>query len=142
MGTSQGGAQAFVTAGLHPKVTAMIANVPAGCDSTGKQVGRADGWPKWEAGAWGGRDVKKVIETGRYFDAVNFARQIKCPVMVSAGLIDETCPPAGIAAAVNVTQGPKELIVLPLSNHHGTGSTQAAFYSKSEKWLNELKKKD
>jgi len=139
LGTSQGGGQAFATAGLHPKVSAVLANVPAGCDLTGDQAGRAPGWPNWPGQAWGGRDKAKVVATSRYFCATNFARNIKCPVMASAGLLDETCPPAGIAATVNVTQGPrKELIVLPLSNHHGTGNTQAAFYTASEKWLREM----
>ncbi|WP_241180031.1 acetylxylan esterase [Humisphaera borealis] len=137
MGTSQGGGQSFAAAGLHPKVTAMLANVPAGCDLTGDQAGRAPGWPNWPGQSWG-RDKAKVVAASRYFCATNFARNIKCPVMVSAGLIDETCPPAGIAASVNATQGKKELIVLPLSNHHGTGNAQAAFYVKSEKWLWEL----
>jgi cephalosporin-C deacetylase len=138
MGTSQGGGQAFAAAGLHPKITAMIANVPAGCDLTGDQVGRTPGWPNWPGQSWG-RDKAKVVAASRYFCATNFAKNIKCPVMVSAGLIDETCPPAGIAASVNATQGKKELIVLPLSNHHGTGNAQAEFYKKSETWLNQLK---
>lgn len=139
IGTSQGGGQAFAAGGLHPKVSAVITNVAAGCDLTGDQAGRAPGWPNWPGQAWGGRDKAKIVATSRYFCATNFARNIKCPVMASAGLIDETCPPAGIAATVNVTQGPrKQLIVLPLSNHHGTGNAQAAFYSESEKWLREL----
>ncbi len=36
-GGSQGGYQAIVTAGIHPAVTAMAANVPAGCDHTGSK---------------------------------------------------------------------------------------------------------
>ena len=82
----------------------MLANVPAGCDSTARQAGRVAGWPYWESKGYGGRDVKKVMETSRYYDAVNFARRVKCPALVSMGLIDESCPPAGVLAAYNVLQ--------------------------------------
>lgn len=138
-GTSQGGQQAFVTAGLHPKITAMIANVPAGCDVTARQAGRAIGFPYWANTAqW--KKNEKIVEVGRYFDAANFARNITCPAMVSMGLIDETCPPAGVLGALNITQGPKEAIVLPLSNHQGAGNAQAEFFKRSEAWLRELVK--
>jgi cephalosporin-C deacetylase-like acetyl esterase len=36
MGTSMGGQQSLVTAGLNPKVTAVIVNEPAGADSHAK----------------------------------------------------------------------------------------------------------
>lgn len=144
-GTSQGGYQAFVTAGLHPKVTAMLANVPAGCDATGigddgKPTGRAAGWPYWVSGARG-KDAKKVVETSRYFDAVSFARRVKVPALVSTGLIDETCPAAAVLGAANVVQGGKvERVILPKSNHHGTGNAQAIMYARSEAWLRAMAK--
>lgn len=139
MGTSQGGFQAFVTAGLHPKVTAMLANVPAGCDATGDRVGRSTGWPYWKANAKG-RDLAKITEASRYYDAVNFARQGKCPALVSMGLIDESCPPAGVLSACNVRPGRTETVILPKSNHHGTGNAQAAYTARAEVWLKALAK--
>ena len=47
MGTSQGGQQALMIAGLYPKVTAMLAMVPSSCDVTGPTNGRAIGYPNW-----------------------------------------------------------------------------------------------
>jgi cephalosporin-C deacetylase len=143
-GTSQGGYQAFVTAALHPKVTAMIANVPAGCDATGvgadgKPTGRAAGWPYWVPQAKG-RDVNKVVATSRYFDAVSFARRVKVPALVSMGLIDESCPPAAVLGACNVLQGKVERVILPKSNHQGTGNAQAMMYARSDAWLRALAK--
>ncbi len=44
-GTSQGGLQSLVTAAIYPKITALMANVPAGCDMTGLLANRAPGWP-------------------------------------------------------------------------------------------------
>ena len=140
MGTSQGGQQSIITAGLCPKITAMLANVPGGCDSTGPLVGRAGGFPYWvNNGKWRKHEAE-FTETGRYYDAVNFAARVKCPAMVSLGLIDETCPPAGVLAAANRITSPKEVLILPKSNHHGDGNAQAAFFSGSEKWLREIQK--
>ena len=140
MGTSQGGQQTFITAGLHPRITAMLANVPAGCDSTGPMIGRAAGFPYWiSQGKLHGHE-RESTETGRYYDAVNFAARIKCPAMISLGLIDESCPPAGVLAAANQIKGERRVLILPNSNHHGDHGALAAFYSQSEKWLKELAK--
>ena len=130
VGTSQGGQQALVTAALHPKITAVLANVPAGCDTTGPWVGRAAGFPYWSAHArWRnqpGAD-KQIMETSRYFDVVNLARRIKCPALVALGLIDETCPPAGIFAACNQLQGPREVLVMVNSDHRGNQNSQRLY---------------
>lgn len=135
MGSSQGGLQALMTAGLHPKITAALANVPAGCDMLGPEVGRTPGWPQWWTRVEG-KDAAKVREASRYYDVANFAPRIKCPVLVSAGLLDETCPPAGILAALNQISAPKEVLILPKSNHQGDGNTQAAYnYRCYNVWL-------
>jgi cephalosporin-C deacetylase-like acetyl esterase len=139
MGGSQGGQQSIITAGLHPKITGMTANVPAGCDVTGPRIGRAAGFPYWaDRAKWTRND--KIVETGRYFDAVNFASNIKCPTVIGLGLIDETCPPSGVFAACNQFQGPKEVIVLVNSDHQGKNNSQAAYYSRSEAWLRKILK--
>lgn len=139
MGTSQGGQQSVVTAGFHPKITAMIAHVPAGCDVTAEKAGRAFGFPYFAAHARRQKDVK-ILEVGRYFDAMNFAYRIKCPALVSVGLIDETCPPSGVLAACNQMQGPKEVLLMINSAHQDRNGSQAAFYRRSEAWLRALVK--
>ncbi|SFH86738.1 acetylxylan esterase [Planctomicrobium piriforme] len=135
-GTSQGGYQALVTAGLHPKITGMAANVPAGCDHTGKQVGRAPGWPNWTSLVIAGSTPEQTLQTGRYFDAMNFARKITCPSLVGVGLIDTTCPPEGVIATFNQIQGPKELVIMPLADHK---LKQEPYYPKFNKWQAERK---
>ena len=67
MGTSMGGQQSLVTAGLNPKVTAVIVNEPAGADSNGDLHGRKAGYPNWPS------EDPTVMETALYFDTVNFA---------------------------------------------------------------------
>ncbi len=128
-GTSQGGQQTLVTAGLHPRVTAALALVPAGCDMLGPEIGRKGGWPQWYS--WtAGKDPAKVHETSRYFDAVNFAAKIKCPLLVATGLVDQTCPPAGVLAAANQVDAPKEVIILPTSGHQNEHDSQQPFYDR------------
>jgi cephalosporin-C deacetylase-like acetyl esterase len=140
MGVSQGGLQAIVTAGLHPQVTALIAGVPAGCDTTGPWVGRAGGHPYWYNNARGKPNEKQIMETSRYFDVVNFASRVKCPALVALGLIDQTCPPAGVLSACNRLGGPKEVLILVNSDHKGAHGAQAPFQSRAAAWLASLVK--
>ncbi len=132
-GTSQGGLQSFVTAGLNHKITTLMALVPAGCDDTGDQVGRTPGWPNWMANV-GIHDPKKVRETARYFDGVSFAARVKCPALIGLGLVDVTSPPSGVFAAINQLQGPKEVVIMPDANHHGDNKTHAPFQKRSAAW--------
>jgi cephalosporin-C deacetylase-like acetyl esterase len=128
-GGSQGGQQALVTAAMHPKITAALANVPAGSDMLGPDNaggGRAPGWPMWY---WktAGKNAERVRQASRYYDVVNFASRIKCPVLVGLGLIDQVCPPEGIFAALNQIRAPKEIVVLPLAGHSNVNGTHARY---------------
>jgi cephalosporin-C deacetylase len=137
-GGSQGGYQAFVTAGLCPKVTAMAASVPAGCDHTGKAAGREPGWPNWASRTWQKKDEKKMLEAARYFDAMNFATRVKCPALVGLGLVDPVCPAEGIFATCNQLKGPKEVIIMPKADH---GGDHKAYNTRFGKFLEEQKSK-
>lgn len=138
-GASQGGQQTLVSAALHPGVTAALAMVPAGCDMLGPTAGRTGGWPQWYDCLYG-KDPARVREASRYFDVVNFAPRIKCPVLVGYGLIDEICPPEGIQAAVNTIASPKEAIPLPLGEHLEKDGSHRAYYERlNEAWLPALR---
>ena len=140
MGGSQGGMQALMTAGLHPnKITAALAIVPAGCDMLGPEVGRKGGWPQWYSNTQG-KDSERVRQASRYYDVANFAPQIKCPVLVGIGLIDEVCPPAGVLAAVNQITSPKEVILLPQAGHQDEHNTHGAYVQRCYSvWLPTLR---
>jgi cephalosporin-C deacetylase-like acetyl esterase len=139
MGGSQGGMQSLMTAALHPKITAALANVPAGCDMLGPEVGRSSGWPQWYFSV-DGKDPQQVREASRYYDIANFTPLIKCPVLVGLGLLDETCPPAGILAAVNQITSPKEVIILPTAGHNDDHGTQKPYDRRCyEVWLPALR---
>jgi len=139
MGGSQGGQQTLVTAGIHPKITAALASVPAGCDMLGPDAGRDPGWPKWYYQTKG-RDETRVREASRYFDVVNFTSRIHCPVLVGIGLIDQTCPPAGILAATNQVKGAKEIILLPRGEHNDRNDSHGAYNRRCYgDWLTALR---
>lgn len=138
MGTSQGGQQTFVTAALHPKITAMMACVPSSCDVTGPSNGRAIGYPNWADQAKEKNDPK-ILETGRYFDPVNFAPRIHCPALVALGLIDEVCPPTDVLAACNQLQCPKQILILVNSNHGGDHNAQKPYNDMNQQWLDAIR---
>lgn len=138
-GTSMGGQQTLCLAGLHPKVTAALALVPAGCDATGPQHGRAAGFPDWARDA-AQKQNSAILETGRYFDPVNFASRITCPTLVALGLIDETCPPSGVYTACNQIKVPHEVVVLINSPHQDVNNSQQPYRTRSAEWLAALAK--
>jgi len=130
MGTSMGGQQSLVTAGLNPKITAVIVNEPSGADSNGDLHGRKAGYPNWPS------ENPAVMRTALYFDTVNFAPHIHAPVLAALGFIDTIAPPAGIWTAINQIPGPKEVIPMVESDHNNiTPEKQAAFTSRSEEVL-------
>jgi cephalosporin-C deacetylase-like acetyl esterase/lysophospholipase L1-like esterase len=134
MGTSMGGQQSLCTAGLHPKITHMLINVPAGADANGTAHGRKIGYPNWDV------DDPKVLETAQYFDTVNCAARIKVPSLVAMGFIDTVTPPVGIWAAYNQIQGPKLAAPMVNSphNHLATPEQLMPWTRTSTTWLNAL----
>src|SRR6266404_3057113 len=134
MGTSMGGQQSLSVAGLNPKITHVIVNEPAGCDSNGPLHGRASGYPNWPS------DNPQIMQTALYFDAVNFASGIKATALVAMGFVDTTAPPVGIWSAFNQIRGPKEAVPMVDSPHNNlaTPAQQHPYTSRSAEWLNML----
>lgn len=76
-------------------------------------------------------NTKEKLETMKYYDVVNFARQLKVPGFYSWGFNDETCPPTSMYAAYNVIKAPKELY-LALETGHWTYPEQR---KKFDTWM-------
>jgi cephalosporin-C deacetylase len=130
-GTSMGGQQSLVTAGLNPgKVTAVLVDEPSGADSNGDLHGRRAGYPDWDA------TDPRVMRTALYFDTVNFAPHITAATLVAMGFIDTTAPPAGIWTALDEIPGPKEAVPMIESDHNNvTPDEQGAWLERSEEVL-------
>ena len=131
MGTSMGGQQSLVTAGLNPaSVTALVVNVPSGMDVNGEKAGRRPGYPNWPT------DNAAIMAAGQYFDPVNFASKIRAKSVLAFGMIDTTSPPAGVFTAFDQIQAPKEAIPMLESDHnHITPQKQEAYLQRQQEVL-------
>ena len=134
MGTSMGGQQSFAAAGLNPRVTALLVNVPAGADVTAALHGRTPSYPTWNV------TQPDVLATARYFDTANFGSRITARALVAMGFIDEVAAPAGIWAVFNGIRGPKEAAPMPDSPHNNiaTPRAQQPWTTRSAAWLDAL----
>jgi len=131
-GGSQGGALSIITAGLDSRIKYLSAFYPALCDLTGYLNGRAGGWPHMFNDSNKDFNAKKdKIETSKYYDVVNFARQVKVPGFYSWGYNDQTCPPTSMYSAYNVITAPRELYLVQETGHWTYPEQQ----EKSRQWL-------
>ena len=115
-GGSQGGALSIIHAALDPRIRCVSAAYPALCEIAGYYYGRVGGWPRTL------RDPKEVArdekaKVSAYYDVVNFARRLRCPIKMYIGYNDRTCCPTSTYAAYNVIPSEKELL-LPLDCAH------------------------
>jgi cephalosporin-C deacetylase-like acetyl esterase len=134
MGTSMGGQQSLMLAGLHPDdITAVTVDVPSGSDMLAPAAGRLASYPEWY---WNtaGKDAAKVHEASRYYDVVNFVSRIKCPLLAGIGLIDETSPPTSVMTSMNQITSPKEILLMPGVPHQEMRNAHAHYYERSAAW--------
>lgn len=130
-GGSQGGALSLITAGLDPRVTACVANHPALSDMAGYLDGRAGGYPHFNR--LNHMLTPEKVETMAYYDVVNFARRITCPVFLTWGYNDNVCPPTTSYIVWNQITAPKESLLTPINEHWTTETTNY----KQMIWLKE-----
>jgi len=133
-GGSMGGQQSFAVAGLNPKVTHMIVDVPAGADTNAALHGRHLSYPNWDGTS------PKVMQTALYFDPVNFAPRIRATCLVSMGFIDNVSAPTGIWTAFNQIPAPKEVVPLVYAahNHQSTPEQMKPYTDRSAAWFASL----
>jgi len=123
-GGSQGGAFTLVLSGLNKNIKAASANVPGLCDHAGYQLDRRPGWPEMV-------NDPEMLKMSGYFDAVNFARNITCPIIVAVGFIDTVCSPSSVYAAYNTIPSPKMIFNEPGKGHGMSGE----FCNYQTEWM-------
>ena len=119
LGTSQGGGFGLILGGLNQKFTAIAAGVPGLCDFGGIAAGRNSGGLQIVK-EFAGRDkklMKQCLEMSGYFDAVNFAKRVKCPIIFTVGFNDMSCCPSSVYAAYNAVKSTKYIMTGPLEGH-------------------------
>jgi cephalosporin-C deacetylase len=121
-GGSQGGGISLLTAALDQKVACCMADVPSLCRME-KRIFDRSGSGRSIADLLRNRPdlLDTVCNTLSYFDVMNHAGSINCPVLVSVGLKDPVCTPDTVYAAYNNITAPKEMAVYPFGEHDGGG---------------------
>ena len=108
-GGSQGGGLSFATAALDQRVSLCAPVVPF--LAHWKKYFKTSDWP--EMNEWveskKERTWERTLKTLSYFDSMNLATRIQCPVFMGVGLQDPVCPPATNFAALNHTKGQKKI---------------------------------
>jgi cephalosporin-C deacetylase-like acetyl esterase len=77
------------------------------------------------------------VETLAYYDVVNFARRIQCPVYMTWGYNDNVCPPTTSYIVWNLITAPKEPLITPINEHWTSEDTN---YGQMQ-WLKKQIKK-
>jgi cephalosporin-C deacetylase len=94
-GTSQGGGLTITTAAMRAEVRAAAAGAPYLCGFM-DAIDLTHTYPYEEINDYLRRypDSRPAVqETLAYFDGINFADRITCPIIVNIGLQDNVCPP-------------------------------------------------
>ncbi|RPH98581.1 MAG: hypothetical protein EHM72_12720, partial [Calditrichaeota bacterium] len=121
-GASQGGGLALATAALDSRVIFCAADIPW----LGDWIGYL------EAEFWGWNNYPKLFALHpdltfaginqflSYFDTMNMAEWIRCPVLMSVGLQDDVCPPRTAFSVYNALATDKSFVVYPFTGHSVT----------------------
>ena len=118
-GESQGGALTFAAAALDKRLKAVAPSVPFLGDY--QDYARIVWWPVHEvfqAADAEGISREDLFEMLKYFDIKNFAPSVTCPVYMSFGLQDPTCPPhTNFAIYNNLGTADKRYLCVPTCGH-------------------------
>ena len=125
-GTSQGGGLTICTAAMRPEVRAAAAGAPYLCGFI-DAIELTHTYPYEEINDYLRQypaSRPAVEATLAYFDGLNFADQIICPIIVNIGLQDNVCPPeTGYALFNKIGSTDKQLY--PYDGHgHDAGRHQ------------------
>lgn len=117
-GNSQGAALSIVLAALDKRITAIAIAHPALSDMAGyAEPGRTGGYPHFGNKFKELELTPQVVQTLAYYDVVNFAKRVQCPVYMTWGYNDNTCSPTTSWIVWNMLQCPKEKYITPINEH-------------------------
>jgi cephalosporin-C deacetylase len=119
-GSSQGGALTIVIAALRRDVIACgAAGAPYLCGIM-DAASLTHSYPYEEIYEYLRRYPEREPEvrtTVAYYDGINFASLIECPMLLYIGLADDVCPPETGYAVYDALSCPKELLAYPRCGH-------------------------
>jgi cephalosporin-C deacetylase len=125
-GASQGGGLTICTAAMRPEIRAAAAGAPYLCGYL-DAIELTHTYPYEEINDYLRQhpDSRPAVEeTLAYFDGLNFADHITCPIIVNIGLQDNVCPPETGYALFN-RLGASDKRLYPYEGHgHDAGRSQ------------------
>jgi cephalosporin-C deacetylase-like acetyl esterase len=153
VGGSQGGRLGIVLAGLDPRIAAVVSCIANSPNYPHLHwVARCNGLDKPWDNAWDPKFKDRVKSDGMdlagkppavtdpdgrclaYYDPMNFAPDIRCPVLMNAGLIDPVSPPSSVWAVYNrLASRNKTIIPMPGLAHDWS----AEFDRRAWRWLDQ-----
>lgn len=128
-GGSQGGALTLLAAAMCPEVTAAAAQAPylAGMVDA---IELTHSWPYEEINEYlrlYPHQRPAVEATLAYFDCINFADRIRCPIILNIGLNDDVCPPeTGYVTFAAIGSTDKQLYAYTGHGHDANGYAHSA----------------
>ena len=136
-GSSQGGGLTITTSAMRQEVRAASAGAPYLCGLT-DAIRLTHTYPYQEINDYlrlYPESEPAVHETLAYFDGINFADRISCPILVNIGLQDNTCPPeTGFAVFRAIGSEEKKLYTFDGHGHdarrHQHDETVEAFFKE------------
>ena len=127
IGESQGGGQAVAAAGLDPRVSCVVLNVPAMQDLGGARKGRRSGWPQ-PIENHPNLSAAQLDATLPYFDGALLIRHSQAEIYCEMGLIDTTCPPSAVWSSLNNAPGKKTVNCVPFRTHAWPSGPIASYW--------------
>lgn len=123
-GSSQGGALTLVTAALRPEIACAAAGAPYLCGFM-DAARLTHSYPYEEINEYlrlHPEREEQVRQTLEYFDGINFAPRITCPIIVNIGLQDDVCPPETGFAVFRAIGSPNKRLYPYANCMHDAGS--------------------
>jgi cephalosporin-C deacetylase len=135
-GSSQGGALTLLAAAMKPVAVAAagapyLAGVVDAIQLTHSQpYQEINDYLRFYPGS-----QAAVTETWSYYDCINFANKITCPIIVNIGVNDDVCPPeTGYAVFNTIGSTEKRLYAYPGHGHDANGYAHEAIV---DAWFHE-----
>lgn len=132
-GSSQGGALTIVTSALRPEIVCAAAGAPYLCGFM-DAARLTHSYPYQEINDYlrlYPEREDQIRQTLNYFDGINFAPRIRCPIIVNVGLRDDVCPPeTGYALFREIGSSDKKLYPYENCMHDAGSYWHAAIVDK------------
>ncbi len=134
IGKGFGAATAVVAASFSKRVTALALDTPSFCYlPLSQNISESDAAHEINSFLTEMKTKKSIVKKNMtYFDILNFADKIKCPVLATVGFKDQISPPKCVFALFNQLLCEKTMSIFPEEGNNAGGSAQ---FKKSLEWI-------